>query len=147
MWSFISRLVLRLAAVRWLFKLGGLGLLLPIALVLKTIGLPLLIILMILALPVLVLLLLFGLPIFLVFLAGSAIMGLIGLVLTMAVAALKFAIFIVLPAWLIWKLACAIFRRRPRGGDASDTPPPDASTNNPASSSEPPVDPLVDPLD
>ena len=42
MWSAIRWLVLRFAALRWLFKLGGLGLLLPIALLLKTIGLPLL---------------------------------------------------------------------------------------------------------
>ena len=34
MLSFISRLVLRIAAIRWVFKLGGLGLLVPIALLL-----------------------------------------------------------------------------------------------------------------
>ena len=152
MWSFISRLVLRLAALRWLFKLGGLGLLLPIALVLKAIGLPVLIVLMVLALPVLALLFLFGLPIFLVLLAGGAVMGLLGMVMTLSLVALKIALFVVLPAWAIWKLGSMLFcRRKGNGpddsgastGGSSDVPPPDTA----ASTSEPTIDPLVDPLD
>ena len=42
MWSAIRWLVLRLAAIRWLFKLGGLAFLIPIVMLLKAIGLPLL---------------------------------------------------------------------------------------------------------
>ena len=72
MWSLLKWLAMRLAVVRWLFKvLGGLAVFVPIALLLKTIGLPVLIILGILALPVLFVLFLFGLPIFLVLLVGG----------------------------------------------------------------------------
>ena len=67
MWSAIRWLVLRIAAIRWLFKLGGLAFLLPLALLLKTIGLPLLGVLAVVGDPgLLILLFLFGLPIFLV---------------------------------------------------------------------------------
>jgi hypothetical protein len=122
MWAFISQIVLRLAALRWLFKLGGLGLLLPIALLLKTIGIPLLMILAVVAMPVLILLFLFGLPVFMVLAAGAAIMGLVGIVLTIGVAALKFAIFVVLPIWVIWKISSSGFRwicKRGDGGTGS----------------------------
>src|SRR6478672_2186788 len=108
MWSAIRWLVLRIAAIRWLFKLGGLAFLLPIALLLKTIGLPLLGILSILALPVLILLFLFGLPVFLVFIFGSMLMGLIGMVLTIGLAAVKIGLFVVLPLWLMWTVASKI---------------------------------------
>jgi hypothetical protein len=133
MWAFISQIVLRLAALRWLFKLGGLGLLLPIALLLKTIGIPLLMILAVLAMPVLILLFLFGLPIFMVLAAGAAIMGLVGLLLTIGGAALKIGIFVVLPVWLIWKMTSGGFRWVfKRGGDCtppSDTPEPPPSSD------------------
>jgi hypothetical protein len=133
MWSMISRLLLRIAALRWLFKLGGLGLLLPIAFILKMVGLPLLMVLCVLAIPVLLLLFVFGLPIFLVLIVGSMLMGLLGFVLTIGVAALKIGLFVVLPIWLVWAIFGKVFRRcRRRGGD--DTTPP-----------EPPVSP-IDPL-
>jgi len=111
MWVAIRWLVLRIVAARWLFKLGGLAFLLPLAMLLKTIGLPLLGVLAILALPILVLLFLFGLPIFLVFVAGGLFMGMIGMVLTMGLAAIKIGLFVVLPIWLIWKLFSKLFRR------------------------------------
>jgi hypothetical protein len=124
MLAFISRLVMQLAAIRWLFKLGGLALLLPIAALLKVIGIPLLLVLMVVGLPILILLFLFGLPIFAVFIVGSMIIGLIGMVLTIGIAVLKFALFVVLPIWLMWKVACWIFRGFGRGRDrGSDTEP------------------------
>lgn len=131
MWSAIQWLVVRVAAIRWFFKLGWLGLLIPIVLVLKTIGLPILAVLSIVALPILFLLVLFGLPIFLVLIFGGLVMGFLGMVLTLGVAALKIGLFVVLPAWLLWKLACAIFGRG-KGGDSpsspvSDVPPPDTT--------------------
>lgn len=141
MWSAIRWLVLRLAAVRWLFKLGGLAFFIPIVLLLKTIGLPLLAVLSVIAIPLLFMLFLFGLPIFLVLLAGGAIMGLLSLVITIGIAALKFAIFVVLPIWLIVKLFSWIFRRGRNGGSSNEStssPPPPAS--------EPPP-PHGDPLD
>ena len=110
MWSAIQWLVVRVAAIRWLFKLGWLGALIPIVMLLKAIGLPVLIVLAIVAIPALFLLLLFGLPIFLVLLFGGMLIGFLGFVLTIGVAAIKFAIFVVLPIWLIWKISSTLFR-------------------------------------
>lgn len=139
MWSAIRWVVLQLAAIRWLFKLGGLAFLIPIVLLLKAIGLPALAVLSIVAIPLLILLFLFGLPIFLVLMAGGAIMGLLSLVVTIGVAALKIGVFVVLPIWLTWKLFSWIFRRGNGGSSESTTPPP-------ATPSEPPP-PHGDPID
>jgi hypothetical protein len=119
MWSAIRWLVLRLVAARWLFKLSGLALLIPIAMLLKTIGLPLLGVLSVLALPVLILLFVFGLPIFLVLVVGGLFMGLVGIVLTIGLAAIKIGLFIVLPVWLVWALFSKLFRR---GGGTNGAP-------------------------
>jgi hypothetical protein len=142
MWSAIRWVVFQLAAIRWLFKLGGLAFLIPVVLLLKAIGLPVLAVLSIIAIPLLILLFLFGLPIFLVLLAGGAIMGFLSLVVTIGIAALKFGIFVILPIWLIFKLFSWIFRRGDNGGSSTttSTPPP------PATPSEPPP-PHGDPLD
>jgi hypothetical protein len=139
MWSAIRWLVFQLAAIRWLFKLGGLAFLIPIVLLLKAIGLPVLAVLSIIAIPLLILLFLFGLPIFLVFLAGGAIMGILSLVVTIGIAALKIGIFVVLPIWLTWKLFSWIFRRGNGGSSESTSTPP-------ATPSEPPP-PHGDPID
>ena len=139
MWSAIRWLVFQLAAIRWLFKLGGLAFLIPIVLLLKAIGLPVLAVLSIVAIPLLILLFLFGLPIFLVFLAGGAIMGILSLVVTIGIAALKIGIFVVLPIWLTWKLFSWIFRRGNGGSSESTSTPP-------ATPSEPPP-PHGDPID
>src|SRR5215208_3097409 len=149
MWSAIRWLVLRIAAIRWLFKLGGLAFLLPIAFLLKTIGLPLLVILSILAVPVLILLFLFGLPIFLVLMFGSMLMGLIGFVLTIGVAAIKIGLFVVLPIWLAWKLGGKLWRWMSKRGDnggtgdstgGTTTPPPSGTTSGPTTG------PISDPI-
>ena len=142
MWSAIRWLVFQLAAIRWLFKLGGLAFLIPIVLLLKAIGLPVLAVLSIVAIPLLILLFLFGLPIFLVFLAGGAIMGILSLVVTIGIAALKIGIFVVLPIWLTWKLFSWMFRRGNGGSSESSTPP---ATPPPPPSQPPP--PHGDPLD
>src|SRR4051812_2146295 len=126
MWAAIQWLVVRVAAIRWLFKLGWLGALIPIVMLLKAIGLPVLIVLAIVAIPVLFLLLLFGLPIILVLAFGSLLIGFLGFVVTMGFAAVKFAIFVILPIWLIWKISCTVFRwvfKRNGDGPASDVPP------------------------
>jgi hypothetical protein len=145
MWAAIRWLVLRVVAARWLFKLGGLAFLVPLALLLKTIGLPILGVLGVLAFPILVLLFLFGLPIFLVLLFGSLFIGMLGMVLTLGLAAIKIGLFIVLPAWLVWKLFTKVFRR---GGDSPGTT--GGSTNSdtsPDSSSSAAADPIdgIDP--
>src|SRR5262245_38792077 len=130
MWSAIRWLVLRIAMIRWLFKLGWLGLLIPIVLILKTIGLPIIAVLSIVAIPIVILLVLFGLPIFLVFLFGSMLMGFLGLVLTIGVAALKIGLFIVLPIWLIWTFGRKLYSwscKRDNGDSSSETPPSDSA--------------------
>jgi hypothetical protein len=140
MWSAIKWLLLRIAAIRWVFKLGWLGLLIPIAFVLKTIGLPLLLILLVLALPVLFMFFVFGLPVFLVVMAGGAFMGLVSFVLTLSFAVLKIAIFVVLPIWLVFAIAPRVARWFKRGGNGgSDSKP--STPPNPASESGSDFDP------
>jgi len=68
----------------------------------------------VLALPVLLLLFLFGLPIFLVMLVGGLAMGVLFAALAFGMLALKVAVFVVLPIWLMWKLASWMFRGRAR---------------------------------
>ena len=148
MWAAIRWLVLRVVAARWLFKLGGLAFLVPLALLLKTIGLPILGVLGVLAFPILVLLFLFGLPIFLVLLFGSLFIGMLGMVLTLGLAAIKIGLFIVLPAWLVWTLFTKVFRR---GGDSNggtngttgtngSSTKSDASTDTSSSAAADPID-------
>jgi len=136
MWAAIRWLVLRVAAIRWLFKLGWLGLFIPIALLLKTIGLPLLGILSIIALPLLALLFLFGLPIILVLMFGGLLMGVVGFILTIGVAALKIGLFVVLPIWLmlvvVRKLYCWIFKRGDGGSHNTPTAPSEPTPPPPA---------------
>ena len=130
MWSAIRWLVLRIAMIRWLFKLGWLGLLIPIVLILKTIGLPIIAVLSIVAIPIVILLVLFGLPIFLVFLFGSMLMGFLGLVLTLGVAVLKITLFVVLPIWLIWTFGRKVYAwscKRDNGDSSSEAPPSDSA--------------------
>jgi hypothetical protein len=128
MWSAIRWLVLRVAAIRWLFKLGWLGALIPLALLLKSVGLPLFGILGVVAIPAMILLFLFGLPIFLVVLFGGLFMGLLAVGLVLGLVALKFFIFVVLPILLMWKLAktiwCWVFKRGGSSPDGGSTPPP-----------------------
>lgn len=138
MWAAIRWLALRLVAARWLFKLSGLALLVPIALLLKTIGLPLLGVLSILAFPILMLLFLFGLPIFLVLVVGGLFIGMLSVVLTMGIAAIKIGLFIVLPVWLIWKLFSKLFRHG--GGKNGGSTKPDTSTGPTTSSPTDPID-------
>lgn len=134
MWAAIRWLVLRLAAVRWLFKLSGLALLLPLAFLLKTIGLPVLAVLSIVGLPILFLLLVFGLPIFMVLVVGGLLMGLFGVVLSIGLAAVKVGLFVVLPIWLIWMVGTKLYRwifgggngGKPNGGEpATPAAPPE----------------------
>ena len=137
--AFIARLVAQLAMIRWLFKLGGLALLLPLAALLKAIGLPVLLVLMVIGAPILILLFLFGLPVIAVLGVGGLLIGLVGMLLVLGFAALKFAIFVVLPIWLMWKVACWAWRGISRRGDGgSDTPP---TTTEPVE----PIDPGTPP--
>ena len=107
----ITALVVRLAAIRWAFKtLVGLGVLVPVAFILKVVGLPVLAVLSVLALPVLFVLFLFGLPVFLVLIVGAVLMAGLFFMLTLGMIALKIFLFVVLPIWLIWKVAGWLMR-------------------------------------
>ena len=124
MWSILKWIAMRLAIVRWLFKILGLGVFLPLAFLLKAIGLPVLIVLAVLALPIFFILFLFGLPIFLVLGVGALAVGVLFAALAVGMLALKFAIFVVLPIFLLWKLASWVFRDR-SGAARQETPRPD----------------------
>ena len=141
MWAAIKWVLLRIAAIRWVFKLGWLGLLIPIAFILKAIGLPLLLILLVLALPILFMFFVFGLPVFLVVLAGGAFMGLVSFVLTLSFAVLKIAVFVVLPIWLVFAIAPRIARWF-RGGNGGTESKPSEPPNPAPPESGSDFDPL-----
>jgi hypothetical protein len=107
----LTALVIRLAAIRWAIKtLVGVGVLVPVAFLLKVVGLPVLGVLGVLALPVLFVLFLLGLPIFLVMIVGGLLLGGLFFLLTLGLFAFKIFLFVVLPVWLIWKLAGFLWR-------------------------------------
>jgi hypothetical protein len=128
MWALIKWLVMKLAVVRWIMKVLSMIAFLPIAFLLKAVGLPVLIVLAVLALPVLFLLFLFGLPIFLVLLVGGLAMGALFVALSIGMMALKFAIFVVLPIWLGYKLISWLFRGRGGGVARPDVQGPDSTS-------------------
>jgi hypothetical protein len=107
----ITALVVRLAAIRWAIKtLVGVGVLVPVAMILKVVGLPILAILGVLAMPVLFVLFILGLPVFLVLLVGAMLLAGVFFLLTLGVVAFKIFLFVVLPIWLIWKVAGFLLR-------------------------------------
>jgi hypothetical protein len=154
MWSMIRWLVLRFAALRWLFKLAGLGLFLPFAFLLKLIGLPILAVLAVVGLPIIALLFLFGLPVILVLGFGGLLMGLVAVALMIGLAALKIFIFIVLPIWLVWTIVGSVWarvcKRRGDGPDCSDDSPPappPTDTPSPRPTTGPTTGPIADAAD
>ena len=102
MWSLITNLLAKWALLKLLLKtLGSLGWLLPIAFILKLVGLPVLIVLAILALPIFIILAIVGLPImFVVFFGGLLLVGFFAL-LSLGFTVLKIAIPILIVYWLI----------------------------------------------
>jgi hypothetical protein len=102
MWSLLSSLLAKYALLKVLLKtLGSLGLLVPLAFLLKLIGLPILIILTILAAPVLIVLAIIGLPLMFVLVIGGMILAGIFALLSIGFAVLKIAIPIILVYWLL----------------------------------------------
>jgi len=106
MWTLIKGLLLKWAMLKWLLKsLGSLGILVPIAFILKMVGLPVLIVLAVLAPSGLLMLALFGMPFILVFLLGGALLAILSAVLSFGLMALKIVVPIVLIVWLLrWLL-------------------------------------------
>ena len=102
MWSVISSLLAKYALLKLLLKtLGSLGWLVPLAFVLKLIGLPILIILGILAAPLLIVLAIIGLPLMFILIIGGVLLAGIFMLLSIGFAVLKIAVPIILIYWLL----------------------------------------------
>ena len=117
MWAMIKYLVTQIALFRWIFgSLGSLGILIPVLMVLKAIGLPVLMVIAVIALPVLLLLLLIGLPIFLVLICGGILLAIAWAFLTVGAVVLKPLILVLLPMFVIGYGMWWLFSGRKRGG-------------------------------
>lgn len=93
MWALIQSLVTKWALFKVLLRtLGSLGWLIPVAFILKFVGLPVLAVLAILALPVFIILALVGLPIMFAFVAGILLLVGFFALLSLGIAVIKIAI-------------------------------------------------------
>lgn len=103
MWTLVKAWLLKLILQRSLGAVLAalLAILLPIAGILKVVGIPLLLVLLIVGAPLLLLLAVIGLPFLLVLGAGMAIIGVISAVLALGFALLKIALPILLVVWLL----------------------------------------------
>ena len=121
MWAFLKAILVKWALIKSLLKiLGSLGWLLPLAFILKAVGLPILILLAVLAIPLFIVLAVIGLPLILVVVVGGALLTFTMWIVSMGLLALKVALPIILVVWIIrWLM-------RPR--DDGATPAPGADT-------------------
>ena len=130
MWVLIKGVLLKVAAIKAILQLlkglGSLGIFIPIALVLSTIGWPALMIIAVLALPVLLLLFVLGLPILLVVGGGAVILSVIGFVLAAAMPLIKVFLFVILPVMIAFWVARGLWKLL-FGKDEKPTAPPPAS--------------------
>lgn len=115
MWVLLKSLLAKWAILRLILQaFGSLGWLLPLAFVLKALGLPFLLLLAVLAIPLLVVLAVLGLPILLVVMVGGFLVSVTLWIVSLGLAALKLAIPLLLIFWVLrW-----MFGR----GDAPRTP-------------------------
>ncbi|MFN2564885.1 MAG: hypothetical protein ABR499_07750 [Gemmatimonadaceae bacterium] len=122
MWSIVKAILLKLGMLRGLIAvLGSLAALLPIAIALiKLVGWPLLLVLFVLALPLLLVLALIGFPLIAVVGIAGVVLSTLYAMITAGMIALKFALFVVLPIWIAWRLARWAFSRR--GGGERQAP-------------------------
>jgi hypothetical protein len=106
MWALLKSLLTQWALFKVLLKaLGSLAWLVPVAFILKVIGLPMLTLLLILALPIFLVLALFGLPLVLVVVVGGLLIAGFFALLSLGIAVLKIALPIVLIVWVVrWLL-------------------------------------------
>ncbi len=101
MWALIQSLLTKWALVKVILRaLASLGWLVPIAFVLKAVGLPLLILIAVLGLPIFIVLALLGLPFLLVFFVGALLLVGIFVLLSFGFAALKIALPILIVIWI-----------------------------------------------
>ncbi len=118
MWALLKGLLAQgLLAKTLVRSVGWFAWLLPVGFLLKFVGLPLLSVLGVLGLPVLILLFIIGLPILAVILVGGLLMAVVGMLLTLGIAALKIAIPVLIIYWLVRWLF-----RRPATVDAATAP-------------------------
>ena len=116
MWAMLKYLIARIALLRWILgSTGSLGILIPLVLLLKAIGLPALMVIAVLALPVLLVLLLIGLPIFMVLILGAVLLGIAWLVFTVGLVVIKPLLFVALPMMVFGYLLWWLFSGRKRG--------------------------------
>jgi hypothetical protein len=102
MWTLIKSLLTKWALFKVLLRtLGSLAWLIPIAFILKAIGLPVLIMIVILGLPIIIVLAIIGLPIVLVLVFAAMLLAGIFFVLSFGLVALKIAIPVMLVVWFI----------------------------------------------
>ena len=102
MWTFLKGLLVQWAILKLLLKsLGSLGILVPLAFLLKLIGLKLIAVLGILALPLLIVLAIIGLPFILVFLMGGFLLALVAGALSLGIMVLKIVLPIAIVFWLL----------------------------------------------
>jgi hypothetical protein len=102
MWVLLKSLLAKWAILKLVLKaFGSLGWLLPLALLLKAIGLPFLLVLALLALPLIPVLAIIGLPLLLVVVVGGALLTMTMWLVGIGLAALKLAIPILLIYWLV----------------------------------------------
>lgn len=106
MWALVQSLLAKWALLKVLISsLGSLVWLIPVAFVLKAIGLPVLLLLALLALPVFLVLALVGLPIMFTIITGIILLAGLFFMLSLGIAVLKIAIPIILIVWLVrWLL-------------------------------------------
>ena len=124
MWTVLKALALRMAVGR---TLGGMLatlflFLVPVAGVLKVIGLPVLIVLGVVGAPIFLLLAAIGLPVLVVVGFGGVLLALVGGLLALGILAIKIALPIILIVWLVkwWRS-----KPSPRTPEAPSDVPPD----------------------
>ena len=116
MWALLKTLLSQWALFKVLLAaLGRLAWLIPVAFILKTIGLPMLTLLLLLALPIFIVLALVGLPFIVVAIAGTLLVAGFFFLLSLGLTVLKIAIPIVLIVWIV--------RWFTRNGDRPKTDP------------------------
>lgn len=137
----IKALLGKFAIVRWLLGVfGSLAALLPVALLLLKFGWPLLIILAVFALPLMIFLAVLGLPIIAVLVVAGLVLGAVAMLIPFAVLAFKFFVFVVLPVWVLWKIAGWMFRSGRGRPPAPPAPPPPPMAPTPPPPPPPPGD-------
>jgi hypothetical protein len=108
----LSSLLVKVVALRALLTLIGSVLVAVPAglLILKVVALPLLAVLAIVGLPLLFAIALLGFPFFLVFAIGGVALAVLAGVVMFGLVALKLFLFVVLPVWIVFRLARWIAR-------------------------------------